>query len=240
MTTATVQRSPLFYARLAGVIYLSAMALSIFSQMFVLDRLVVQGDARATAGNIVASEGLFRFGIAVDVIIAASDVVIAWALYELLKTVDRSLALLGAFLRVADGAILATTSFSALLTLRLLSGVDYLHAFSSDQLQSLARLSVSARGSGFYVAFVFLGLGSAVFAYLLFKSRYVPRVLAGWGVFASMVLALGSLTVILSSTFAANASMIYMLPMFFYEVPLGLWFVIRGVEVPIGTVASAR
>jgi len=206
----------------------------------VLDRLVVQGDARATAGNIVASQGLFRFGIAVDVIIAASDVVIAWAFYELLKTVDRSLALLGAFLRVADGAILATTSFSALLTLRLLSGVDYLQAFSTDQLQSLARLSVSARGSGFYVAFVFLGLGSAVFAYLLFKSRYVPRVLAGWGVFASMVLALGSLTVILSSTFAANASMIYMLPMFFYEVPLGLWFVIRGVEVPIGTVASAR
>jgi hypothetical protein len=55
-----------------------------------------------------------------------------------------------------------------------------------------------------------------------------------------MVLALGSLAVILSSTFAAKASMIYMLPMFFYEVPLGLWFVIRGVEVPIDTVASAR
>jgi hypothetical protein len=141
---------------------------------------------------------------------------------------------------VTDGAILATTSFSALLTLRLLSGVDYLQAFSNSQLQSLARLSVSARGSGFYVAFVFLGLGSAVFAYLLLRSRYVPRVLAGWGVFASMVLALGSLAVILSSTFAAKASMIYMLPMFFYEVPLGLWFVIRGVEVPIDTVASAR
>lgn len=241
MTTATVRRSPLFYARLAGVIYLSAMALSIFSQMFVLDRLVVQGDARATAGNIVASEGLFRLGIAIDVIIAASDVVIAWAFYELLKTVDRSLALVGAFLRVTDGAILAITTFSALLTLRLLSGVDYLQAFSDSQLQSLSRLSISARGSGFYVAFVFLGFGSAVFAYLLFRSRYVPRVLAGWGVFASVVLALGSLAVILSSTFAANASMIYMLPMFFYEVPLGLWFVIRGVEVPrIDTVAGAR
>lgn len=232
MPTVTVERSPQFYARVAGVIYLSAMALSIFSQVFVLDRLVVQGDARATAGNILASEGLFRFGIAVDVAIAASDVVIAWAFYELLKAVDRSLALVGAFLRVADGAILAITTFSALLTLRLLSGVDYLQAFDASQLQSLARLSVSARGAGFFVAFVFLGLGSAVFAYLLFKSRYVPRVLAGWGVFASLVLALGSLAVILSRWFATNASMIYMLPMFFYEVPLGLWFLIRGVEVP--------
>jgi len=241
MATGTVERSPLFYARVAGVIYLSAMALSIFSQVFILDRLIVEGDARATAANILASEGLFRLGIAVDVSIAASDVVIAWAFYELLKSVDRSLALVGALLRVADGAILAVTSFSALLTLRLLSGVDYLQAFTNGQLQSLARLSVSARGSGFYVAFVFLGLGSAVFAYVLFKSRYVPRVLAGWGVFASLVLAGGSLAVILSSTFAANASMIYMLPMFFYEVPLGLWFLIRGVDVPaIGAAARAH
>jgi hypothetical protein len=232
MPTGTVERSPLFYARVAGVIYLSAMALSIFSQVFILDRLIVEGDARATAGNILASEGLFRLGIAVDVIIAASDVVIAWAFYELLRSVDRSLALVGALLRVADGAILAVTSFSALLTLRLLSGIDYLQAFNNSQLQSLARLSVSARGAGFYVAFVFLGLGSAVFAYVLFKSRYVPRVLAGWGVFASLLLAAGSLAVILSSRFAANASMIYMVPMFFYEVPLGLWFLIRGVQVP--------
>src|SRR5215469_709790 len=199
MATGTVERSPLFYARVAGVIYLSAMALSIFSQVFVLDRLVVEGDARATAENILASEGLFRLGIAIDVIIAASDVVIAWAFYELLRSVDRSLALLGALLRVADGAILAITSFSALLTLRLLSGIDYLQAFNNSQLQSLARLSVSVRGTGFYVAFVFLGLGSAVLAYVLFRSRYVPRVLAGWGVFASMLLALGSLAVILSS-----------------------------------------
>jgi hypothetical protein len=232
MPESTFERSPLFYARVAGAIYLSAMALSIFSQMFVLNRLIVPGDAHATANNIVASEGLFRLGIAIDLIIAASDVVIAWAFYELLKTVDRSLALLGALLRVADGTILAVITLNALLTLRLLSGADYLQPFDQGQLQSLARLSVAARGSGFYVAFVFLGLGSTVFAYVLFKSDYVPRLLSGWGVFASLVLALGSLAVILFPTFAGSASMIYMLPMFFYEVPLGLWFLIKGVAVP--------
>src|SRR5215831_2804665 len=152
MPESTIERSPLFYARVAGAIYLSAMALSIFSQMFVLNRLIVPGDAHATANNIIASEGLFRLGIAIDVIIAASDVVIAWAFYEMLKFVDRSLALVGALLRVADGAILAVTSFSALVTLRLLSGAEYLRAFDNSQLQSLARLSVSVRGSGFYVA----------------------------------------------------------------------------------------
>jgi len=233
VTEKTIGRAPLFYARIAGFIYLAAMALSIFAQMFILDRIVLEGDAAATAHNILASEGLFRLGIAIDVVIFASDVVIAWAFYELLKAVDGSLALLGAFLRVADGAILAVTAFSALITLRLLSGAAYLRGIDVSQLQGLARLFISARGSGFYVGFVFLGLGSTVFAYLLFRSRYVPRLLAGWGIFASAALALGSLAVILSPWFAANASLLYMIPMFFYEVPLGLWFLIKGVNAPV-------
>jgi hypothetical protein len=235
VATVAFARPPLFYARVAGFIYLFAMALGIFSQVFVLGRIVVPGDAAATANNISTSEGLFRLGIAVDVITFVSDVVIAWAFYELLKPVDKSLALLGAFLRIADGAILAVTTFSGLITLRLLSGVDYLRAFAPTQLQSLARLFVSARGLGFDVGFVFLGLGSTVFAYLLFKSRYVPRALAGWGIFASLALAIGSLATILFPWFATNVSMTYMVPMFFYEVPLGLWFLVKGVRVPTTT-----
>ena len=236
MATEDFARPPLFYARVAGFIYLFAMALGIFSQVFVLGRMVVPGDAAATANNILAFEGLFRLGIAVDVITFVSDVVIAWAFYELLKSVDKSLALLGAFLRIADGAILAVTTFSGLITLRLLSGVDYLRVFDARQLQSLARLFVSARGLGFDVGFVFLGLGSTVFAYLLFKSGYVPRALAGWGIFASLALAIGSLVMILFPWFGA-ASMTYMVPMFFYEVPLGLWFLVKGVRAPTTTEA---
>lgn len=232
MATEAFERPPLFYARVVGFIYLAAMALGIFSQMFILGRIVVPGDVAATANNISASEGLFRLGIAVDVVTFVSDVVIAWAFYELLKSVDKSLALLGAFLRIADGSILAVTTFSGLTTLKLLSGAEYLHAFETDRLQSLARLFISARGLGFDVGFVFLGLGSTVFAFLLFKSRYVPRVLAGWGIFSSLALAIGSLAVILFPWFSANASMIYMVPMFFYEVPLGLWFLVKGVQAP--------
>jgi hypothetical protein len=232
------ERSPLFYARVAGVIYLLAMALGIFSQSFVLGQLVAT-DAAATAHNILSAEGLFRLGIAIDVITFVSDVVIAWALYELLRFVDHSLALLGAFLRIADAAILAVVTLNGLVTLRLLSGVDYLNGFDTNQLQGLARLYVSARGLGFCIGFVFLGLGSAVFAWLLLKSRYVPAVLPVWGMFASLLLAVGSLAVILSPAFAANAATAYMLPMFFYEVPLGLWFLIKGVRVPAGLGAPA-
>jgi hypothetical protein len=128
-------------------------------------------------------------------------------------------------------AILAGVTLNGLVSLRLVSGVDYLQAVSPQQLQSFARLFMSVRGLGLEIGFVFLGAGSTIFAWLLFKSRYVPRWLAGWGMFASPLLALGSLATLLSPWFAAKASMASMVPMFFYEVPLGLWFLLKGVKV---------
>ena len=55
------------------------------------------------------------------------------------------------------------------------------------------------------------------------------------GGFASLALAIGSLATILFPWFAANTSMTYMVPMFFYEVPLGLWFLVKGVRAPTTT-----
>jgi hypothetical protein len=229
---SATERPARFYARIAGSIYLAAMALSMFSQVYVPGRIIVPGDAAATAHNLVASEGLFRAGIVVDILIYVSDVVIAWAFYELLKPVDGALARLGCFLRIADAAILSAVTLNGLVSVRLLSGADYLQAIASPQLQALARFFMSIQGTGLTIGFVFLGAGSTVFACLLFRSRYVPRVLSGWGLFASPLLALGALATLLSPWFAAHASMASMVPMFFYEVPLGLWLLLRGVQVP--------
>jgi hypothetical protein len=215
----------------AGAIYLIAMALSMFTQVYVPGRIIVPGDAAATARNLVASDGLFRAGIVVDILIFVSDVVIAWAFYELLRPVDDALARLGAFLRIADGAILAAVTLNGMISVRLVSGVDYLQGMDVRHLQALARLFISVRGIGLYIGFVFLGTGSTIFAYLLLKSRYVPRALAGWGMFASPLLAVGALATLLSPWFADTLSMAAMVPMFFYEVPLGLWFLIKGVKV---------
>jgi hypothetical protein len=78
----------------------------------------VTGNAAATAHDISTSEGLFRLGVTLDVITFVTDVVIGWAFYELLKSVDRSLALLGVFLRISDAAILAVVTLSGLMTLQ--------------------------------------------------------------------------------------------------------------------------
>ena len=230
--TTSPDRSPNFYARIAGSIHLVAMALSLFSEGYLPSRILVAGDLAATTTNLAALQVLYRAGIVVDVVVFLSDVVLAWALYQLLKPVDDSLARLGAFLRVANGAILAAVTLNGLVCVRLLSSADYLQGVDAHTLQGLARLFMGIRGAGLNIGFVFLGAGSMVFAYLLLKSRYVPRLLAGWGILASPVLALGALAALFSPWFAANWAMAAMVPMFFYEVPLGVWFLVKGVAVP--------
>jgi hypothetical protein len=219
-------------ARVVGVLYLFTMATGIFGESYVRGRLIVRGDALQTARNIAASERLFRLGIASDLITTAGVVILLWALYVVLKPVNRNLALLGALLRLVENAIAGATVVNAFLALRLLSGADYWRAFDTEQLQVLVRLFVGGQGAGLRIAFVFLGLGSTVFSYLWLKSRYIPRALAAWGIGSSLVLAVVTLAVMVFPDLGEVTGLAYMAPMFVYEVGLGLWLVVRGIRAP--------
>lgn len=100
MTNPIVDTSQRKAARVAGFGYLIIAILAIFANFFVLENLIVPGDAAATADNISASEGLFRIGIASLLIVVVLDVVVAVALYIVLKPVNTSLALLAAGVQV--------------------------------------------------------------------------------------------------------------------------------------------
>jgi hypothetical protein len=210
--------------------YLITTATAFFSEFVVKSSLIVRGDATQTAQNIIASERLFRIGIASDLASAAGVVALTWSLYVLLRPVDRNLALLAAFWRLAEAAILCVMAVSSMVVLLLLSGADYLKTFEVGQLHSLARLVLGAQVAQYNVVFVLLGLGSTVFAYLLLKSRYVPRILAGWGVFASLLMA----TYALLSIVFPNTSKVLQLasyaPMGLYELILGPWLLLKGVN----------
>ena len=112
--------------------------------------------------------------------------------------------------------------------LRLLGGSAYLHAFGTPQLQALARLAISVEASGVQIGFVFLGLGSTAFSYLWLKSHYIPWALAAWGIFASLVLVVVTLAIMVFPDLGTTLGLAYMAPMFFYEVSLGLWLLIKG------------
>jgi hypothetical protein len=217
-------------ARVIGILYPIQMATGIFGEVFARGQLIVRGDPARTAENIMASEQLFRLSIAGDLITYILVMVLTWALYVLLRPVNRHLALLGAFFRLSELAVLCVATVNSLVVLRLLSGATYLKTFEVDQLHSLVMLAYNTQGQGMMVGFILLGLGSAVFAYLLLQSRYVPKALATLGIFSSLLLALGTLAVIVFPGLGV-IGMSYMMPMGIYEVGLGFWLLIKGIKV---------
>jgi hypothetical protein len=215
-------------ARIVGLLYLVQMATGIFGQ-YVRDQLIVRGDAAKTAQNIIGAERLFRFSIVGDLITYILIIALIWALYILLRSVNKNLALLGILFRLAENAILCAATINSLAVLRLLSGADYLKTFSVNQLNSLATLALGVQGLAMNVGFILLGLGSTVFAYLLLKSRYVPKTLAIWGIFSSLVFALVTLGIMVFPALAA-LGLAYMVPMGIYEVGLGFWLLFKGLK----------
>jgi hypothetical protein len=215
-------------ARIAGAMFLFINATGIFSEIFVRGSLL-SGDVTQVAQNIISSERLYRLSIMVDLFTFAGGLVLIWALYVLLRPVNRDLALLAAFLRIVETAVSVAATIASLIAVQLLSGAKYLYVFEPDQLHTLSRMARIAFGSGQDVGFIFLGLGSTVFAYLLLKSRYIPRILAGWGLFASLLFTVYNLMIIV---FPWIKTLMYVAfaPMS-YEFVLGFWLLLKGAKI---------
>ncbi len=219
-------------ARVAGFFWILTMASSMFATLYGFSRHIVPGDVAKTASNIIANETSFRLGIASMIFTSLGVIILIWAFYILLRPINRELALLAVFFRMSEAIILCVMPIQQLVTLKFLSNADYLKAFEPDQLYALANLSMSTYGSGVYVGFICLGLGSIIFSYLFLKSGYVPRPFGWLGIIASALLFLGSFFVI---TFPGIRNLVYpygMIPMFMFEVGLGAWLLIKGVKLP--------
>jgi hypothetical protein len=218
--------------------YLIQMATGVFAEVWARGSLIVRDNPTQTAQNIIDSEQLFRIGIASDLVTYICVLLATWALYVLLKPIDRNLALLAVFLRLIELAIHFNVTVNSLTVLRLLSGSAYLNAIEPSQLHSLSQLALGVQAAGMNMGFIPLGLGSAVFAYLFFKARYIPRVLAGWGVFSSLLLATYALSVIVYPKTGAM-QLVPMLPMGIYEVSLGFWLLLKGAKIRSGFASAA-
>jgi hypothetical protein len=225
-------------ARMAGLLYVIQMATAVFGEVYVRGRLIARGDPAKTAENIMGAERLFRLSIAGDLVTYVAVIVLTWCLYVVLRRVDEHMALLAVLFRLAENAVLCVATVNSLAVLRLLSGRGSLEAFEPGQLQTLASLALGIQGLGMSVAFILCGLGSAVFAYLLLRSRYVPVALAGLGMFGSLVLALVTFAGLVFPGLRAAVGMAYMAPMGVYEVGLGLWLLFKGIR-PNGSERAA-
>jgi hypothetical protein len=220
-------------ARLAGLLYLIAMATGLFAEFYVHfpSTLIVSGDVATTATNILANERLYHIGIANNIITFAIDVALIWALYVLVRPVNRNLALLAVFFRLVETTIACVAIINYYVAMQFVSEADHLKVFDSSQLQALSILH-DTYALTFIVVAIFLGLGSTIFNYLLFKSRYIPKILAAWGIFSSLLLLLSQFAIIIFPEVEKTIIPACYGPIVIDEIALGFWLLFMGAKIP--------
>jgi hypothetical protein len=221
--------------RFAGLLYIIFSIPAFFAMVYVPSKLIVHGNATVTASNILASEALFRLGIAGQLLCQAGWVFVALALYHLLQGVNRWYASLYVILAVVAIPIVFLNELNSIAALVLMRGADFLSLFEKPQRDALAMLFLNLHSDGIVVAELFWGLGLLPLALLVYRSRFLPRFLGVWLTidgFAYMVL---SFTGVLVPQYYSQA-FTYLQPAFFGEVALMLWLLIKGAKpLELGT-----
>ena len=172
----SIEGSPSRTARIAGVFYLLTILMGLFAQIFVAGRIIVDGDAAATATNILVHKNLFQLGFLFYLVELACNVAITVFFYDLLKPAGRSISLLAAAMSLIACAVKTISRLFYLAPVFVLGG-HYLSAFTPPQVEALALLCLKVNEHGAGVAMVFFGFNALLKGYLIFRSTFLPRIL---------------------------------------------------------------
>jgi hypothetical protein len=220
------QNSQRIYARVAGVSLLVIILSSLLS-----NNLIVPGDAAVTARNILMHQRQFRIGLAGELLMLNFDFILAIALYALLRPINRNLALLGALWRIGNAVVLGVGVAASLVALLDLGDVHYLMAFKTDQIQAIARQLLDIHGAVTIIGLIFFGLGAATHSYLLWQSRYIPRVLSASYLIVAALIVVCCFAIIVFPRLDAIIDPWFVVPDFIVELAVALWLTIKGANI---------
>ena len=242
MTTNTIDHSQRTAAKIAGVAGLLTFAIVVFGNFVLLNPLTVPGNPAATAQNIVAHETQFRITVVCFLIYSLGVLVLLSALYVILKPINPGLALVGALSRFVFALLWLLSTLNMLSALRLLSNANYLQVFEPDRLQALAKLHLGANFDDYYVGLPFFGLAATICAWLWFKSNYIPKGLALFGIISSAWCVICAFVFLIFPHFNKLVNDYWFdSPMALFELALSFWLLFKGLRPPeIAEPALAR
>ena len=227
----TIDNSQRTAAKIAGIAGILTFALVVFGNYVLLEPLLVPRNAVDTARNILAHQTQFRFALACFITYDICGVVLLTALYVILAPVNSGLALAGALFRLVFVMLWLVAPLNSLGALRLLNDTSYLQIFEPERLQALARAQIAASFDDYYVGLPFFGLAATVCAWLWFKSNYIPRGLAIFGVIASAWCVFCAFVYLIFPNFNRIVNdYIFDSPMALFELIVSFWLVIKGLR----------
>ena len=217
-------------ARVAGLLYLSLMTAPL-RLVYIPNKLFVTGNAAATANNIAAHETLFRLGILSDLFTGTMAIFLTLALYRLFKGVDQDLArlvvILGSLMVTPIYFVNTVNDAAALLLVR---GGDFLSVFQKPQLDATAMLFLRLHHAGVVANELFWGLWLLPFGLLVFRSRFLPRILGVWLILNGIAYVIICFTAVLAPQYE-QAAFNRAFPVMFGELAIMLWLLIKGAKV---------
>jgi hypothetical protein len=218
-------------ARIAGWSYLASFAVVVFSNYVLLNPLIIPRNAVDTARNILAHSTQFRIALTLFLAYSVGAVILAGALYIILKPINHYLALVGALFRLVFAMSWLLSAIHMLGALRFLGTTPYLQAFETDRLQVLSRVTMAATFDDYYVGLPFFGLAATVCAWLWLKSSYIPRGLAIFGVIASAWCVLCAFVYLIFPNFNKIVNdYVFDSPMALFELVLSFWLLTKGLR----------
>src|SRR6266487_5729954 len=225
-------------ARIAGAIYLSMIITGPFALIYVPNKLIVRGNAAATASNILAHETMFRLAILADLIGAVIFICLGIALYKLLSGVSRTWAGLMIAFVLVSAAVGFLNTLNNIAALTLFRGADFLAVFDKAQRDALAYLFVRLHSQGILINEIFWGLWLLPFGLLVFRSGFLPRFIGVW----LMINCFGYVALSITALFFPayyGAAFKFAQPVLFGELAIMLWLLIKGAKVPSAAAAAS-
>ena len=217
-------------ARAAGFIYLSMIVVAPFCLLYIPSKLIVRGDASATADNILAHETMFRLSIFGDLVGQIIFVCLGVALYRLLQEANKTWALLMLSFVLASAAVCFLNVLNDIAALILFRGGEFLVVFDKSQRDALAMFFLRLNGHGQFIAEMLWGLWLFPLGLLVYWSGFIPRFIGVW----LMINCLGWMVLSFTALFFQeyyNALLGYSQPVLFGELALMLWLLITGARV---------
>ncbi len=218
-----------FLARIGGVLYLYIIAVGALEEIVVRGKIVVPGNAVATAENLRSLGWLWRLGLGGEVTLLVAATILALILYVLLRPVSRDLALLAVFFNLVCNAVEGVAAVSLSNALAPISKT-YATAFTPEQAGSLALLSIRAHTAGFSIALVFFGVECLILGFLIHRSEYMPKWIGRLMQVAGVCYLVNSFTWLLYPKWSGVVFPAVAAPIVIGELSLALWLLLRGVR----------
>ena len=225
----SAEPSPLFAAWMAGALWLVVILASVVAVLGGAS-LDLRGDPGTLAANVLASASKIRLTFVILFFGKVCYLGFTVLLYELLKPVNKSVALFGAFCGLAGLLSGGAGSINVLTALSLLEESRRATGPVASQLEGAAKIFLGTvprfSGEDVWFGFQILSVG-----YLIVRSYFIPRAIGGLLVLGGFAFLIASFMNVVSPALGARLAPLILPIAVLGEGTLALWLLVRGVNV---------